>query len=76
MGDRYVKPNENKNVLCIDAIIMWGWAMSESLPYDETEKAHSHPDLYMNKREEILNTPDDSDIGYFLEIESRYPNNI
>ena len=30
----------------------------------------------MNKLEEILHTPDDSDIGYFVEVDSRYPDNI
>ena len=37
---------------------------------------HGLPDLYMNKIEEILNTPDDADIGYFVEVDSRYPDNI
>ena len=35
---------------------------------------HGHPDLYKNKLEEISNTPDDSDIGYFVEVDLRYPN--
>ena len=37
---------------------------------------HGHPDLYMNWFEEILNTPDDSDTGYFLEVDLKYPDNI
>ena len=37
--------------------------MSQVLHYDETEVWHGHPDIYMNKLEEILNTADDSDIG-------------
>ena len=37
--------------------------MSEPLPYDEIEKWHGHPDLYMNNLEEILNTPEDSVVG-------------
>ena len=32
------------------------------LHYDEIEMGHGHPDLYMNWLEEILYTPDDSDI--------------
>ena len=28
------------------------------------------------KVEDILNTPDDSDIGYFLEVDLKYPDNI
>ena len=37
---------------------------------------HGDPGLYMNWLEEILNTPDDSDIGYFIEFDLRYPDNI
>ena len=36
---------------------------------------HGHPDLYMNKLEETLNTPNDSDIGYFVEVDLKYPDN-
>ena len=42
-------------------------------PCDEIEMWHGHPDLYMNKLEEILNTPDDSDFGYFIEVDLKYP---
>ena len=37
---------------------------------------HDHPDLYMNNLEEVLNTPEDSDIGDFIEVGLRYPDNI
>ena len=37
---------------------------------------HGHPDKSWNWLEEILNTPDDSDIGYFLEVDLKYPVNI
>ena len=50
--------------------------MSQHLPYHETEMWHGHPDLSMNKLEEILIPPDDNDIGYFLELDLRYPDNI
>ena len=33
--------------------------MSQPIPYDEIEMWHGHPDSYMNKLKEILNTPDD-----------------
>ena len=46
------------------------------LPCDKNEMWHGHPDLYVNKLEEILNTPDDSDIGYFVEVDLKYPDNI
>ena len=50
--------------------------MSQMLPCDEIEKWHGHPDLYMNKLEEILKTPDDNDIGYFIEVDLKYPDDI
>ena len=50
--------------------------MSQMLPYDEIEMWHGHPDKYWNWLDEILNTPDDSDIGYFLEIDLKNPDDI
>ena len=44
--------------------------------YDEIEMWHGHLDLYMNKIEAILNTADDSDIGYFVEVDLKYHDNI
>ena len=44
--------------------------MSEPLPYDEI-KFDNNVNL-----EDILNTPDDSDIGYFAEVNLKYPDNI
>ena len=41
--------------------------MSESLPYDEI-KFDQNVNL-----EDILKTPDDSDIGYFIEVDLTYP---
>ena len=46
------------------------------LPYDGIEMWHGHLDLYMYWLEQILGTPDDSDIGYFVEVDKKYPNNI
>ena len=70
MGDRYVKSSDNKEILVIDATSLYGWAMTQLLPYDE---------INFEKNvclEEILNTPADKDIGYFLEVDSRYPDKI
>ena len=60
----------------INAIILYCLAKSESLPFDEIEMLHGHPDLYKNKLEEIIKTPDDSDIGYFPDFELRCLHNI
>ena len=50
--------------------------MSQVLPNDEIEMWHCHPDLYMNNLEEISNTPNDADIGYFVEVDLKYPDEI
>ena len=57
MGDRYVKSDENKKILYIDSNILYGYSMSEPLPYDEIKLDNNF------KIEDILNTPDDSDTG-------------
>ena len=46
----------------MDATVLHGHSKSQMLPYDEIEMWHGYPNLYMNKLEEYLNTPDDSDI--------------
>ena len=76
MGDRYLKSDEDNSILYIDATNLYGHSMSQMLPYDEIEIWHGHPDKYWNWLEEILNTPDDSEIGYFLEVDLKYPDNI
>ena len=62
-GDRYVKSDDIKKILYIDAKNFYGYAMSQSLPYDEFEMWKGHPDCYLDKLKDILNTPNDSDIG-------------
>ena len=69
MGDKYVKSEENKKTLYKAANNLYGWAMSEYLPYDEI-KFDRNVEL-----EDILNTHDDGDIGYFIEVDLNYPDN-
>ena len=76
MRDRYVKSDENKKILYMDATIFYGHSMTQPLPDDEIEMWHGHADLYMNKLEGISDAPDDCVIGYFIEIDLRFPNNI
>ena len=70
MGDRYIKSDKNKKILYIDANNLYGHSMSQYSPYDEI-KFDNNVTL-----EDILNTPDDSDIGYFIELDLTYPNII
>ena len=59
-----------------DAKISYGYAMSESLPYDEIEWWKSHPFCYFDKLEDIINTPDESYIRYFVEVDLKIPGEI
>ena len=59
MGDRYVKSNENIKILYISANKLYGHSMSQNLPCDENKFERNV------KLEDILNTSDDSDIGFF-----------
>ena len=70
MGDRYIKSDENKKILYVDANNLYGHSMSQYLPYDEI-KFDNNVTL-----EDIINTPDDNDIGYFIEVDLKYPENI
>ena len=76
MGDRYVKSDENNSIVYIDATNLYGYSMSQMLPYDEIEMWHGHPDKYWNWLDIILNTPDDSEIGYLLGVDLKYPDDI
>ena len=49
MGDRYVKSDENKKMLYMDATNLYGHSICQLLPYDEIEMWHGHPDLYIKK---------------------------
>ena len=70
MGDRYVKSDKDKNILYGDANNLYGFSMSQFLPYDNIKFETENVCL-----EKILNTPNDIDIGYFLEVDLEYPYN-
>ena len=70
MGDQCVKSDDNKRIKYADANIFYSRSMSQTLPYDEVKCDRNV------KLEEILSTPDDSDIGYFIEVDLTYPDRI
>ena len=55
-GDRYIN---NVNILYIDANNLYGYAMMQKLPYRDFQFTTTTLDV-------ILNTPDDSDHGYYI----------
>ena len=60
----------------MDATKLYGHSMFQMLLYDDNEMWHGDPDKYWNWLEEILNTPDDADIGYFVEVDLKCPDDI
>ena len=70
MGSRYVKSDEDKKISYVVANNLYGWAMSEYLPYDENKFDR------IVKLEDIIKTPDDSDNGFFIEADLTYPDNM
>ena len=70
MGGRYAKSDENKKIIYKDATNLYGHSISQTLPFDEIEFDRNFC------LKEILCTPDDNEIGYFLEFDLRHPYNI
>ena len=70
MEHRYVKLDDNKEIIYITADNLYGCAISQSPPNDEI-KFNRNFDL-----ENILNTPDDSNIGYFSKVDLSYLDNV
>ena len=54
------------NILCIDANTLYVLSMPQPMPVDELKFDRN------GKLKEILNTPDDSDIGYFIEVDLNF----
>ena len=69
LGHRYVKSDENKKILNIDANNLYSHSVSQPLPYD---KIKFEKYICLNK---IINTPDDNDIGYFSDVDLSHPYN-
>ena len=75
MGDRFVESNENKQILYIDANNLYGWAMSQYLPTGDKKikLCCEYDSVLMNEiKEDIFNTPDDNEYGYFVECNLEY----
>ena len=69
-GDIYVKSEESKKIFNIHVIILFGWAMGQSLLFDET-KFHKHV-----QSEEIKHILDDSNIDCFVVCNLSCPDDI
>ena len=70
MGKKFIKSDENVKILYSDANNLYGHPMSEPLPFDEIEFDRN---VIL---EDLLNTADDSDTGYFVEVDLPHPDTI
>ncbi len=75
MGDRYVESDDKTKILYIDATNLYGWAMSQNIPYGGFKFVRKN-DSHFFPIEKILATEDDSEIGYFVECDLKYPDSI
>ena len=66
MSDRYMKSDLSKKIMYKDATNIYGHSMTQSLPFDENKTER------IVCLEEMLNNPENSDIGNFIEVEVRY----
>ena len=68
MGDRYIDNSDGKTIWYIDAKNLYGYAMMQELPYKDFQFTTT---TTLNT---ILNTPDDSDQGYYIVCDIDYTN--
>ena len=64
-----VYPDDNY-IIYIDANNLYGWAMSQLLPYDEV-KINNNVSI-----DEVLKTDDGNDVGYIVECDLKFPTKI
>jgi hypothetical protein len=68
--DNYDKSKPSSFIMYWDANNLYGWAMCQFLPYKNLKFVD---DVQLWK---ILETPDDSDIGYIIECDLHFPRHL
>ena len=75
MGERYFKANEEYKLLYVDANNLYGWAMMEPQPHSQFKVIT--PDISIEDfTQKVLSIPDDNPIGYYYEVDLKYPDDI
>ena len=72
VGDRHFKATDREKLLYIDANNLYGWGMSQALPFKDFEFVE--PDDF--DKDNIMSIPDDGKEGYFFVVDLKYPNKI
>ena len=68
----YDPDQESSYVMYLDANNLYGWAMSQSLPTGEFDWLNEEE----NSNLDITQIPDDSEEGYILEVDLKYPKEL
>jgi hypothetical protein len=68
--ENYDKTKDSNYLMYLDANNLYGWAMSQNLPYDEVK---INNDINIKQ---VLETSDDNDTGYIVECNLRFPKEI
>lgn len=73
MGEKYDPVKESVYILGLDAVNLYGWAMSSPLPYGQFRWETGSQDELTDK---ILKCKTDADIGYVAEVDLGYPESL
>ena len=71
MCDRYIGNSDGKTIWYIDANNLYGYAMMQKLPYKDFQFTTTTTTTTLDT---IINTPDDSDHGYYIVCDIDYTN--
>ena len=68
--ENYDSNRESNYIVYLDANNLYGWAMSQFLPYDDV-KINTEISI-----DEVLKTSDENETGYVIECDLHFPKNI
>ena len=70
MGDSFAESGEKRQIVHIDANNLYGWSMGQYLPNEDTKF------MKIVELEDISNTPNESNVGFFVEVDLNFSDNI
>ena len=71
---RYAESDENHTLMYLDANNLYGWAMSQPMPYGDF-KQFTNTQVQNTNIEHLLNR-DNTDVGYILKVDLEYPHEL
>ena len=74
MGEKYDPKKPLRTIVYLDACNLYGWSMSQYLPTGGFRWVEVSE--IKDWKEFILNQKDDQDVGYILEVDLEYPEEL